>query len=186
MGRIVTVSGPRGAGKTTVMHRLSDVHGIDPIVPYTTRGIRDTEIDGRDYHFVDRLTFLDMMTAETMFDVLEIQGQYYGTPEKQLYETLRGDKIRTFNVACDTALNLQKKYGYGLIRTVMLLPNSMQDIQGQMRDCGVDEDEIAQRMRDEPNKLSLISAFNQVIVNERGKLDQTVAKMVDYVNNISV
>ena len=68
----------------------------------------------------------------------------------------------------------------------MLLPNSMQDIQGQMRDCGVDEDEIAQRMRDEPNKLSLISAFNQVIVNERGKLDQTVAKMVDYVNNISV
>ena len=183
MGRIVTLSGPRGIGKTTVIEKLRDDHGIMPIVPFATRPPRSGERDGIDYHFVSKSEFGELAASTPMFDVLETPSGIYGTPLKVLEQALDEGDDRTFNVATHTALQLREQLrarGAGFVRTTLLLPAAWSDIAIQMRQHGVPEDEIAARLAVEPTDLSLIPQFDQVVINRIGQLDRTVTDIVEY------
>lgn len=80
MGRVITFSGPRGVGKTTIMDVLRDDHGYEPIAPYTTRKRRPHEADGRGYHFLSSGDFSDLSRSSPMFDIVTVGGNQYGTP----------------------------------------------------------------------------------------------------------
>lgn len=152
-------------------------------MPYTTRARRSEEVDGRDYRFLSRAAFERLRADSVMFDVLEVRGNYYGTPMHDLDSVLTGDTTRTFNVASHTALDL-KRYGTALISTVMLLPRSWDDIREQMRASGCSQAEITERVNSEPNNLSLLPQFDRIIINRRDDLERTVGEVFDYLRTL--
>ena len=184
MGRIVTISGPRGVGKTSVLDRLRDGHGINSITPYTTRPMRPGEVDGRDYMFIDAVTFAKMMQKTPMFDILQTGGNFYGTPESVIDSVLGSDEVKTFNVAGNTAMKL-RRYGGELVRTAILLPASWENIRSQMREGGVAEDEIEHRIQSEPTDLTQLPLFDRIVVNRYGDLDTTVGDILQYIKTLT-
>ena len=183
MGRILTLSGPRGVGKTAIIEKLRDEHGIASIVPYTTRKPRSAERNGIDYHFVSDAEFEETARVSSMFDVLATPSGRYGTPLFMLEQALDDNTDVSFNIATHTALELRKRMrqrGRGAVLAAILLPASWDDIAVQMRQSGIPEDEIAARLAVEPTDFSLLPSFDRIFINRIGHLDQTVSDVVSY------
>lgn len=81
------ITGLSGAGKTTLAnHLINDINkfGLSQmslIVSYTTRTIRDGELEGVDYFFVSREVFLKMLADDQFLETVEYAGNFYGTPK---------------------------------------------------------------------------------------------------------
>src|SRR3954469_21541709 len=79
-GNLFVVVAPSGAGKTSLVNDLLQRDpGIRLSVSYTTRGPREGELNGRDYHFVTREQFEKMIAADDFLEHANVFGNYYGT-----------------------------------------------------------------------------------------------------------
>lgn len=74
---IVTVTGPSGSGKTVLSHLLAD-EGLRPLVSTTTRAPRASEVDGRDYHFMSKERFTELMESGAFIENIEYNNTFYG------------------------------------------------------------------------------------------------------------
>ncbi len=88
---LVIISGPSGVGKDTIIDALRRrVHEPDYhyVVTCTTRSMRPGEVDGVDYHFLDRATFKAQREAGEFLEANKVHGNWYGTPRSQVREAL--------------------------------------------------------------------------------------------------
>ena len=92
-GTLFVVSSPSGGGKGTIIrHVLDVVPNLSYSVSYTTRAPRLNEVDGREYFFVSRETFEEMVAAGEFLEWACVHGNFYGTSKSQiLEETAAGD-----------------------------------------------------------------------------------------------
>lgn len=177
MGEIITISGPRGIGKSAIINRLHE-QGIAPIVPFATRLPRYGEIDGVDYRFVSPEAFDDIHARTPMFDVLQLKQNRYGTPLNDFHDALdTPGAVRTVNLAANSALGLReamRAQGRTAVRSIFMLPASWSDIQRQMLEGGVSPEQVAQRCSQEPTDLTLLPEFNHIVINTFGESEATV------------
>lgn len=190
MAKIITISGPRGVGKSAIVDGLRDKHSIRPIVPYTTREPRQHEIDGRDYNFIGSREFDTIRRTVGMFDVLTLGDNKYGTPIKEFDDVIAApddsvDHIRTINLAAGSAIELRREMGASVVGSVFVLPRSWTDIEQQMRDGGLSEEVIMARRASEPTDLTMLPAFNHIVVNEYGRQDETCRNVAEYILNFA-
>ena len=84
-GMLIVVSSPSGGGKGTLIDRvLKTVSGLAFSVSYTTRAPRGTEENGREYFFVDELTFRAMIERGEFLEWADVSGHLYGTSNSQV------------------------------------------------------------------------------------------------------
>lgn len=74
----IALCGPSCSGKTTIKQRLIEM-GLSPSVSYTTRPMRENEIEAYDYHFVSRERFEELIEQGFFFEYDDVFGDYYGT-----------------------------------------------------------------------------------------------------------
>ncbi|MDU6238520.1 MAG: guanylate kinase, partial [Bradyrhizobium sp.] len=80
-GLMFVLSSPSGAGKTTLSRLLIErMPGLQMSVSATTRPMRPGEVDGRDYHFVDRARFEEMVKRNELLEWATVFDNRYGTP----------------------------------------------------------------------------------------------------------
>ncbi len=95
-GKIIILSGPSGAGKTTLYKRLlasRKLRGqLVKTTSVTTRSLRPGERNGRDYFFISRKMFLCKKAAGHFLESEKVFGNYYGTPQKQVKDFLAAGK----------------------------------------------------------------------------------------------
>ena len=92
-GFLLVLSSPSGAGKTTIARRLIAADpGLTLSVSVTTRPPRQGEIDGRDYFFIDRERFDEMMARDEFLEHAIVFGNSYGTPCGPIEEALAGGR----------------------------------------------------------------------------------------------
>ena len=89
-GLLIVISGPSGVGKGTVRKALFDMknHNLEYSVSVTTRAPRKGEVDGKDYYFVSRASFEEMIRQDRFLEYAEFVGSYYGTPKDKVEELL--------------------------------------------------------------------------------------------------
>ena len=88
-GLLVVVSGPSGAGKGTICKGLLETKkDIVVSISNTTRLPRDGEVHGKNYFFISREEFLDMISKDGFIEYAEVYGNYYGTPRRYVEENL--------------------------------------------------------------------------------------------------
>ena len=84
-GMLIVVSSPSGGGKGTLIDRvLKTVPNVSYSVSFTTRAPRPSEKDGREYFFVDRSTFEEMIERGDFLEWADVYGQLYGTSSTQV------------------------------------------------------------------------------------------------------
>ena len=87
---ILTLTGPSGAGKTTLANKLIKEHGFKNIISHTTREPRQGETDGLDYHFVSEELFKTVLNGGGFIEHVSFNGKYYGLSVEELEKTQQG------------------------------------------------------------------------------------------------
>jgi len=177
--RLVVMSGPSGSGKSTIIERLRAHPRVQVSVSVTTRPPRADEVEGRDYHFVDRATF-EAWHAEGRFvetnDVFG-NGHLYGSLRSELERALaRPGTVYLMEVDIRGARNLRHEGYEGLY--VFVAPPSMAELEARLRGRGTDDDEqIEARLRRAREEIEEAEADDatRIVVND--DLDRVLAEL---------
>ncbi len=174
-GNLFIVSAPSGAGKTSLVNGLMASNGqIDVSVSYTTRSPRPGEVDGRDYHFVSRETFLAMAKHGDFLESAEVYGNLYGTSQSWITtETLAGRDI-LLEIDWQGAAQVRRKFSDCI--SIFILPPSLQALETRLNGRGQDSaDVIAQRLHAAQEDIAHVAEFDYVIINDR--LDEAMQQL---------
>jgi guanylate kinase len=142
-------------------------------VSATTRAARPGEVDGRDYHFVSRQRFGEMIDDGAFLEWAEFNGQLYGTPWTSLADVLSGGRIAVLDIEMQGVEQVRSRYPDAVL--VFVRPSSVEQLAQRLRARGGDDvDAIARRMAIARQQLETeADRFDHVVVND--DLDAAVA-----------
>ena len=121
---ILTITGPSSAGKTVLSHALADA-GFAPLVSTTTRTPRAGEVNGKDYHFVTKERFLEMLHGGELIENVEYDSNYYGVQADAAEEAFREGKPAVLVAephGCQQIHTLCSERGWKVIRVFVNNP----------------------------------------------------------------
>ena len=175
MGILFIITGPSGAGKTSILKRvMREVENLEFSVSYTTRPRRPGEVDGRDYFFVDEKRFKKMVEEGEFLEWAIVHGYYYGTSKKFIDERLEKNVDLLLDIDVQGALNV-KRMDLDMV-SVFIAPPSLEDLERRLRKRGTDSEyDLKKRLEDAKWELSKISEFEYLIVNDF--LEKSVEKL---------
>jgi len=167
-GLLVVLSAPSGAGKTTLAHMLKQEFPESEIsVSYTTRSARGSEENGKDYHFVDPLTFKQMIDRNEFVEWAEVHGHFYGSSKGVIDHSYRARGLAVFDIDVQGGTSIKRKYPDAV--TIFILPPSMDELERRLRARGTDTDDVIQRRmlaaRAECEKGA--QSYDYLVINDR-------------------
>jgi len=165
-GTLFVVSSPSGGGKGTIIrHVLDVVPNLSYSVSFTTRAPRNNELNGREYFFVGRQVFEEMVAAGEFLEWACVHGNLYGTAKRQVTdETAAGTDI-VLEVDVQGAESVRELPLDSV--SVFILPPSFAVLRERLIARGTDSpEELEVRLHNAPEELRQYSAFDYVIFND--------------------
>ena len=165
-GTLFVVSSPSGGGKGTIIrHVLDVVPNLSYSVSFTTRAPRNNELNGREYFFVSRQVFEEMVAAGEFLEWACVHGNLYGTAKRQVVdETAAGIDI-VLEVDVQGAESVRELPLDSV--SVFILPPSFAVLRERLIARGTDSpEELEVRLHNAPEELRQYSAFDYVIFND--------------------
>jgi guanylate kinase len=175
-GLMFVLSSPSGAGKTTLSRRLlADDRSVELSISVTTRAQRPGEVDGRDYHFIDRKRFDTMVEQGELLEWAEVFGNCYGTPRKPVQQALEAGRDVLFDIDWQGTQQLREKADRDLV-SVFVLPPSIPDLERRLKSRAQDSDEVIRsRMAKAADEMSHWAEYDYVVINH--DLDRAFAEV---------
>src|SRR5262245_46854800 len=138
---LLILSSPSGAGKTTLKTRiLTESHPeLRFSVSHTTRKPRASEIDGREYHFIDQTRFMKMVEGGDFAEWAEVHGNLYGTSLHEIEIARVGHRGVVFDIDHQGARQIKAKMPDAV--SVFILPPSMAELERRLRTRASDDEE---------------------------------------------
>jgi guanylate kinase len=166
-GLMLVLSSPSGAGKTTLSRMLLKAdRNVELSVSVTTRPRRRGEVDGRDYHFIDRGRFQAMVKSGQLLEWAEVFNHWYGTPRRPVERALRAGRDVLFDIDWQGTQQLSEK-ARGDIASIFVLPPSIPELERRLHTRALDdEDVIRRRMAKASGELSHWAEYDYVIIND--------------------
>jgi guanylate kinase len=170
-GLVIVISAPSGTGKTTVCkYLLENMPNLEFSVSYTTRPKREGEIDGIDYHFVDKKKFLKMVKEKKFVEWAVVYDNYYGTPKKELEKTINSGTDILLDIDVQGGKNIRKFFPNGIY--IFLLPPSWTALKKRLINRGKDSiSQISLRLKNAQKELKYMKYYDYFVVNDN--LNQT-------------
>jgi guanylate kinase len=165
-GIMLVLSSPSGAGKTTLSRLLLEKDSsITLSVSVTTRKPRPGEIDGKDYHFIDRVRFDAMVAQGELLEWAEVFGNRYGTPRAGVEQALGRGRDVLFDIDWQGTQQLREKGRADLV-SVFVLPPSGRDLEARLRTRAQDSDAVIRdRMAKATGEMSHWAEYDYVVIN---------------------
>lgn len=173
--RIVVLTAPSGAGKTTIAKRVIEaIPELRFSVSATTRPRRPNERDGVDYHFVDLDTFREYIRHGEMLEFEEVYpGRFYGTLRSEVERAADSGPI-LLDIDVRGALNIKRLYGDDAL-VIFIRPPSEEELERRLRSRATEDDETI-RIRLQRARLELEHAGKCDVVIENDQLETAVAE----------
>ncbi len=166
-GMMFVLSSPSGAGKTTLAKKLADQNERFEIsISYTTRKPRPNEVNGKDYFFVTREKFEDLINKKNFYEYANIFDNCYGTLKKTVLDLLSHNKDVLFDIDWQGTKQLKKIKNLSLV-TIFILPPNLKTLKERLlnRHGGM-EKLIEKRMQKFNEEVSHWNEYNYVVVND--------------------
>ena len=164
-GKLLVISGPSGAGKSTVIrHLMAQMDGLEFSVSATTRAPRPGETDGKDYFFVTRERFDEMVANDELLEHATFVGNSYGTPRSQVEQRMDNGITVILDIEVQGAAQVKAKMPEAI--TVFLAPPSLEALEQRLRGRGTEtEEKIRARLKTAEKELLLASSYDYTVIN---------------------
>src|SRR5215470_12503355 len=181
-GRLFVIAAPSGAGKTSLVHALLQRKPeLHVSISHTTRKRRSTEVDGREYHFVDNVEdFRRLIEQGEFLEHAQVFDNYYGTGRRPVETQLaRGNNV-VLEIDWQGAQQVRRAMPDCV--TIFILPPSRASLEERLRNRQTDSDEvIARRLRDAVGDMSHWNEFDYAVVN--ADFDRAVTDLTAIIEN---
>jgi guanylate kinase len=176
-GMLLVVSGPSGSGKTTLCRRLADAGEVRYSISCTTRPPRPGELDGRDYHFMDRPEFEARLQAGEFLEHALVHGNSYGSLKSEVVAHLEAGTDVVMDIDVQGAAQVRQIPDPVIRRAVVdlfVMPSGEQELRVRLSGRGTDaEDVIALRMANALDEMSHWREYTYLLVSSTREEDYT-------------
>ena len=159
-GIVIVLSSPSGAGKTTLVKKISKKNNFQISISYTTRIPRENEVNGSDYYFIKKSEFKELIAQEELLEYAEVFNNFYGSSKTKVQNFIKNKKNVLFDIDWQGTQQIRKKIDKKNLITFFILPPSKKTL---------------------INRLSERENNNINIVKQRmAKFESDVTNWVDY------
>ena len=178
-GRLFVITAPSGAGKTSLVRALMEREpGLRFSISYTTRPRRPTEVHGRDYFFVTRDEFDQMVADDGFLEHATVFDNRYGTSRTQVEQSLTGGQDLILEIDWQGAAQIRAAMPECV--SVFILPPSRAELERRLQGRGTDtEDVIHRRLNDAAADMAHWRDFDYVLVND--DFDRALGELRDVI-----
>ena len=164
-GNLFIVSAPSGAGKSSLTAKLlEEDRNIHLSVSYTTRAPRPGEVDGRDYRFVDKASFMGMLERGEFLESAEVHGNHDGTSHAWIRAQRAAGRDILLEIDWQGAQQVRRIFTDTV--GIFILPPSITELERRMRRRGQDSEEVVRRrLSVAADEMSHAAEFEYVIIN---------------------
>lgn len=185
-GKFVSVVGPTGSGKDTLINHAKAVHpDIILSVSCTTREPREGEKDGKDYYFLTREQFEERIAHGGFLEWAEFGGNYYGTPKKEVEEAIGAGSLIMSDVEVQGVRKMRESMPRDEFSTIYVDAGSWETLSARARArAPISAEELAKRKARYEDEETFKHEATYVVHNPDGKLDQAKEEMLMIVQAI--
>ena len=181
-GGIFILSSPSGAGKTTLVKKISKNKNFQVSVSHTTRLPRPNEMDGKDYYFISRNYFKKLIKKNQFLEHAKVFDNYYGSSKKIVIDKLEKGTNIVFDIDWQGTRQIRnKKLNYKLL-TIFILPPSRDELLKRLiKREKKNMKTVKKRMKEFKKDLSRWKEYDFVVINDDLKL--CYKKIMTAINN---
>ena len=164
-GRMLVISGPSGCGKSTLCKRLLQDSRVEFSISATTRPMREGEVDGRHYHFLDKEHFSERVKAGDFVEWAEVHGNLYGTLREPLELAIERGKVFLIEIDVQGALQLKALGVDGLY--VFIAPPSNEVLRERLEGRATDTQAVIERrLKKAADEMLEAHRYDATIIND--------------------
>jgi guanylate kinase len=173
-GKLVIISAPSGAGKTTIVnHLLQKELNLEFSISATTRKRRGKEKNGKEYYFISIEDFKDKTRKNEFAEWQEVyKDQFYGTLKAEIQRIWAENKHVIFDVDVKGGINLKNIFRHQAI-SIFIMPPSVKELEKRLLNRATeDRPRIMMRVEKAIEEMKLAINFDQIIINDNLKRAQ--------------
>lgn len=167
MANIFIISAPSGSGKSTLLNRIrQQVQDLEFSISYTTRQPRGSEQNGREYFFVTRQEFEEMIGRGEFLEHANVFGDYYGTARRFLAKAEREGHDLLLDIDVQGAAQVKAKIPQAV--SIFILPPDRRELERRLRIRGQDSEEVIERrLQEATREIENYAKYDYILVNDR-------------------
>lgn len=166
-GSILVISGPSGSGKSSLMKELlKEIKESYFSISSTTREMRDGEVDGVNYHFIEKSEFEKDIDEGYFLEWARVHDNYYGTSLKPMLKKLHEGKLVILDIDVQGHKIAQEKFG-NLITSVFITTPDQKSLQQRLINRGTDtQASIEKRLANAVSEMTRMGEYNYLLIND--------------------
>lgn len=174
-GILFVISGPSGVGKGTITEALLKRNtNLKVSISATTRPPREGEIDGKDYFFISRDRFKQLIEEDEFLEWANVYSNMYGTPRQFVQNNLDNRSDVLLEIDIQGALQVKEKMPDGVF--IFIAPPSIEELSYRLIARGKDShDSIEQRLKACREEMSMMHEYDYMVIND--DVDEAVKKI---------
>ena len=168
MGKLIVISAPSGAGKTSIVHfLLEQIEALSFSVSVCSRARRENETEGIDYHFLAIAEFQQKIKKGDFLEWEEVyKNQYYGTLKSEVERIWREGETVIFDVDVIGGINIKKQYPSECL-SIFIMPPSLAVLEKRLQKRGSESvDSLQKRIAKAEGEIAKSGKFDKVILND--------------------
>ena len=187
MGKLIVISAPSGAGKTSIVHHLlKNMPELSFSVSACSREKRDNETHGKDYYFLGVEDFQNKIKEAAFLEWEEVyENQYYGTLKSEIERIWSEGKTVIFDVDVIGGLNIKKQYPKECL-SLFIMPPSVDVLRERLSGRGSEsETKLEMRLAKAEQEISKNQEFDKVILNDDFGIacEETMEVITNFINS---
>ena len=184
-GKMIILSSPSGAGKTTLVKKISKEKNYKISVSHTTRQPRDNEVNGVDYFFVKQSEFQTLIKKNAFLEYANVFENMYGSTKDQVFNNLEKGHNVLFDIDWQGAQQIKKQTLDFKLVTFFILPPSKEILLQRLVARGETKNEIIEmRMKQFDTDVLHWNEYDYVVINE--DLNKCYNEIIGYLENTLV
>jgi guanylate kinase len=187
VGKLIVISAPSGAGKTSIVHHLlKNMPELSFSVSACSREKRDNETHGKDYYFLGVEGFQNKIKEDAFLEWEEVyENQYYGTLKTEIERIWSEGKTVIFDVDVIGGLNIKKQYPKECL-SLFIMPPSVDVLRERLSGRGTEsEAKLEMRLAKAEQEISKNQEFDKVILNDDFGIacEETMEVITNFINS---